>query len=107
MRVGAAARVTPADIAKASAVAKKVDVKLAPVPAYTEYWSTPVTKDPSSVAQDAKQANRGALPQFVQESIVTPGAYVQPGYQNIMPTTFGSLPPKQIADLVAFLTQNQ
>ena len=63
--------------------------------------------DLDKLAQDAKQANRGALPQFVQESIVTPGAYVQPGYQNIMPTTFGSLPPKQIADLVAFLTQNQ
>src|SRR5215831_304123 len=45
-----------ADIAKASAVAKKVDVKLAPVPAYTEYWSTPVTKDPASVPQDQKQA---------------------------------------------------
>ena len=45
-----------ADIAKASAIAKKVDVKLAPVPPYTEYWSTPMTKDPASVAQDEKQA---------------------------------------------------
>jgi TldD protein len=45
-----------ADIAKASAVAKKVDVKLAAVPAYTEYWSTPMTKAPGSVTQDDKQA---------------------------------------------------
>src|SRR5262245_57228441 len=45
-----------ADIARASAVAKKVDVKLAPVPAYTQYWSTPVTRDPGSVPQDQKQA---------------------------------------------------
>jgi TldD protein len=53
-----------ADIAKASAVAKKVDVKLAPVAAYTEYWSTPITKDPASVPQDQKQA-------FVQKVVDT------------------------------------
>src|SRR5262245_219499 len=53
-----------ADIARASAVAKKVDVKLAPVPGYTEYWSTPVVKDPSSVPQDQKQA-------FVQKVVDT------------------------------------
>src|SRR5262245_14628581 len=53
-----------ADIAKASAVAKKVDVKLAPVPAYTQYWSTPLVKDPSSVQQDQKQA-------FVQKVVDT------------------------------------
>jgi TldD protein len=45
-----------ADIAKASAIAKKVDVTLAPVPAYTEYWSSPMKKDPTSVPQDEKQA---------------------------------------------------
>jgi TldD protein len=45
-----------ADVAKASAVAKKVDVKLAPVPAYTEYWSSPLKKDPASVSQEEKQA---------------------------------------------------
>ena len=63
--------------------------------------------DLDKLAKDAKQANRGPLPQFVQESITDPGAYIQPGYQNIMPTTFAKLPPKQIADLVAFLTQSQ
>jgi TldD protein len=45
-----------ADVAKASAVAKKVDVKLAPVPAYTEYWSSPIRKDPASVSTEDKQA---------------------------------------------------
>ena len=43
------------EIAKASAIAKKVDVRLAPVPAYTEYWSSPMTKDPSKVSQEDKQ----------------------------------------------------
>jgi TldD protein len=45
-----------AEVARASAVAKKVDVKLAPVPAYTEYWSSPLTKEPGSVSQEEKQA---------------------------------------------------
>ena len=36
------------EVAKASAIAKKVDVRLAPVPAYTDYWSSPMTKDPSN-----------------------------------------------------------
>src|SRR6185436_14017456 len=45
-----------ADIARASAIAKKTDVKLAPVPAYTEYWSTPLKKDPSTVPTEEKQA---------------------------------------------------
>src|SRR5262245_62195380 len=44
-----------AEIAKASAIAKKVDVKLAPVPAYTEYWSSPLKKDPTTVSQEEKQ----------------------------------------------------
>jgi len=44
------------EVAKASAIAKKVDVKLAPVPAYTEYWATPMTKDPAKVSQEEKQA---------------------------------------------------
>jgi cytochrome c551/c552 len=61
--------------------------------------------DLDKLAQYAKQANQGSLQQFVQMSITTPSAYIQPGYQNVMPTTYGNLPAKQIADLVAFLTQ--
>ena len=44
------------EVAKASAIAKRMDVKLAPVPAYTEYWASPFQKDPRKVAQDEKQA---------------------------------------------------
>jgi mono/diheme cytochrome c family protein len=63
--------------------------------------------DLDKLAQYAKQANQGTLKQFAATSIVNPSAYIQPGYQNVMPTTYAKLPPKQIADLVAFLTQNQ
>ncbi|HJZ76007.1 MAG TPA: TldD/PmbA family protein [Vicinamibacterales bacterium] len=45
-----------ADIARASAIAKKADLKLSPVPAYVEYWSSPMQKDPTAVPQDDKQA---------------------------------------------------
>src|SRR6476660_4143452 len=45
-----------AEVAKASAVAKRLDVKLAPVPAYTEYWATPLKKEPGSIATEDKQA---------------------------------------------------
>jgi len=41
----------------------------------------------------------------VQTSITSPSSYVQPNYPNVMPTTYNKLPQKQIADLVAFLTQ--
>jgi mono/diheme cytochrome c family protein len=65
-----------------------------------------VGPDLDNLAQYATTANQGTLQQFVSASITDPGAYVQPGYQNgIMPTTYSSLTPKQIADLVAFLTQ--
>jgi TldD protein len=53
-----------AEVAKASAVAKKVDVKLAPVPAYTEYWATPLKKEPGSISTEDKQA-------FVQNIVDT------------------------------------
>ena len=44
------------EIAKASAIAKQRDVVLAPVRAYTEYWSTPIQKDPAKIPQEEKQA---------------------------------------------------
>jgi TldD protein len=44
------------EVAKASAIARKVEIKLAPVPAYQEYWSTPIRKDHASVSQEDKQA---------------------------------------------------
>jgi TldD protein len=45
-----------AEVAKASAVAKKTDVKLAPVPAYSEYWASPLKQDPATVSTEEKQA---------------------------------------------------
>ena len=52
------------EVAKASAIAKRADVRLAPVPAYTEYWSTAFKKDPRTMAQDDRQ-------QFVQKVVDT------------------------------------
>jgi TldD protein len=52
------------DVAKASAIAKKVDVKLAPVQAYQEYWSSPMKTDPGTVSTEDKQA-------FVQKVVDT------------------------------------
>jgi len=44
------------EVARASAIAKKTDVRLAPVPAYVENYITPVAKNPMSVSQTDKQA---------------------------------------------------
>ena len=44
------------------------------------------------------------LQQFIRESIVNPDAYVEQGYpKGVMPSTFASLPPAQIAALVKYL----
>jgi TldD protein len=43
-------------VAKASAIAKKTDVQLCPVPAYQVNWATPIVKDPRTMAQTDKQA---------------------------------------------------
>jgi cytochrome c2 len=63
--------------------------------------------DLDGIAADAQKANRGSLEQYTNESIVDPNAYVVPGYQpGIMPQDFGQkLSDKQVADLVAYLTQ--
>jgi cytochrome c oxidase subunit 2 len=59
--------------------------------------------DLDKLADYAKTANQGSLEDFTAQSIKDPGAYVQPGYSNIMPN-FG-LSDQQIADLVAYLTK--
>ena len=53
-----------ADVAKASAIAKKTDVKLAPVQAYQAYWATTVEKDPEAIPRETKQ-------EFVQKVVDT------------------------------------
>jgi TldD protein len=45
-----------AEVAKASAIAKKADLKLAPVQAYIENYVTPMVKDPRNVSATDKQA---------------------------------------------------
>jgi TldD protein len=44
------------EVARASAIAKKFELRLAPVPAYVENWVTPMKKHPTSVSQTDKQA---------------------------------------------------
>lgn len=58
------------------------------------------------LAADAQKANRGSLVQYTTESIVDPSAYLVPGFADQMIKGFGAkLSKKQLADLVAFLTQ--
>jgi cytochrome c oxidase subunit 2 len=53
---------------------------------------------------DAKRAHRGSLAQYIRESIVSPNAYIVPGYPaNVMPQTFSQLPKDQLDALVQFL----
>ena len=61
-----------------------------------------------SLAANAKKAGQ-SLDAYIHTSIVDPNAFISPGYQaNIMPQTFGTqLSASDIADLVAFLSQNQ
>ena len=56
------------EVAKASAVSKRFEVKLAPVEAYTDYWAVPVKVKPDDVSLDDKIAflmkiNEAALKQ--------------------------------------------
>ena len=66
-----------------------------------------VGPDLDKLEQYAKEANQGSLDEFTQESIVNPGAYVQPGYPNSMPDFGQTLSDKQVADLAAYLTQTK
>jgi cytochrome c oxidase subunit 2 len=62
--------------------------------------------DLDNVAADAQKANRGPLAQYIHESIVDPGAYLVPGYSDLMPHVFGTqLSAKQIQQLVQYLSQ--
>jgi cytochrome c oxidase subunit 2 len=63
--------------------------------------------DLDKLKQYAAQAHRGSLAAFIKESIVNPGAYIQPGFQDQMPHTFGQqIPAGQLAQLVQYLAQN-
>jgi cytochrome c1 len=64
-----------------------------------------VGPDLDNVAADAKKANQGPVPEYVATSIKNPQAYVVPGFPAGVMPAFTSLSDKQLADLVAFLTQ--
>ena len=66
-----------------------------------------VGPDLDKLATYAKQAGQ-SLHAFIRASIVTPNAYVQPGYpKNVMPQTFGtSIPKPQLNALVDYLAAN-
>jgi cytochrome c oxidase subunit II len=62
--------------------------------------------DLDNLKQEGTRANRGSLTQFVQESIVQPGAYIEPNYSDQMPHTFASqIPPGKLKQLVQYLAQ--
>jgi cytochrome c oxidase subunit 2 len=63
-----------------------------------------VGPDLDNLKQEAAGAKRGALTAFIRESIVKPGAYIAPGFPNVMPPTFGTqIPAAKLNQLVAYL----
>ena len=66
-----------------------------------------VGPDLDKLAQYAQTANQGSLADFTHESIANPSSYIEKGYPNAMPNFGQTLSDKQIADLVAYLTQKQ
>ena len=60
--------------------------------------------DLDKLATYAKQAKQPLAP-FVHESIVSPDAYVQPGYPAHLMPSFASLSKAQVDALVKFLTK--
>ena len=65
-----------------------------------------VGPDLDKLTQEAKRANRGSLEAFIRESIVQPGAYLEPGYTDAMPHIFGSqIPSGKLDQLVQYLAK--
>jgi mono/diheme cytochrome c family protein len=62
-----------------------------------------------NVSADDAASGGAPLDDFIKESIVDPDKYIAKGYTaGIMPTTFGSsLSSADIANLVAFISENQ
>ena len=66
-----------------------------------------VGPDLDKLKAEAAKANRGPLAQFVQESIVKPQAYLEPGFPDAMPHIFGNqIPPDKLKQLVQYLSGN-
>jgi mono/diheme cytochrome c family protein len=60
--------------------------------------------DLDGLAEDAQAAGRGSVEEYTIESIKDPDAYVVEGFNEGIMQPY-DLPEKQLADLVAFLTQ--
>jgi mono/diheme cytochrome c family protein len=60
--------------------------------------------DLDKLAEFAQKAGQ-PLPAFVRESIENPSAYVEEGYPDGVMPKYDQLSDKELADLVAFLTQ--
>ena len=56
------------DVARASAVAKKRDVQLAPVPAYDQFWEVAIEKDPWSVPLEEKVEHLRSVTSTMQKN---------------------------------------
>jgi TldD protein len=61
------------EIAKAGALVKERDVRLAPVKAYTEKYKTPITTNPFEVSKEKKQ---DMLVRIAEEVLKTKGTFV-------------------------------
>ncbi len=70
------------EVAKASAVAKTFDVRLAPVPAYTAHWKSPMRKDPTTVPMSDMQDYVQRVVDLVMKvpNVVSVNASVNMGY---------------------------
>jgi cytochrome c551/c552 len=65
-----------------------------------------VGPDLDKLPEYAKKANQ-PLDAFVHESIVKPSAYIEKGFPDAMPKSYGSLPKDDLDALVVFLTKPQ
>jgi TldD protein len=71
-----------AEVAKASAIAKKMDVKLAPVPAFNEFWQAPFEKDPFDIPLEEKIAYLTSVTSKMQENKGVMFATAQAGFKR-------------------------
>jgi TldD protein len=71
-----------ADVAKASAIAKKMDVQLAPVRAYDELWQAPLEKDPFDVPLEEKIAYLASVTSAMQQNKQVMFANAQAGFKR-------------------------
>ena len=62
--------------------------------------------DLDKLPEYAKTAKK-PLDTFIHESIVSPGKYIEKGYQDVMPKSYNTLPPDDLQALVDFLSKPQ